>query len=106
MMEGAPEWAESTATDQTLRIDCDDRPGSWALRFITWTGTGPESGTKYLNEPGVVFGTVDEPTTVVRGSASALDLFLWGRGPRRSLTISGEASLVGTLRAIAAAATG
>ena len=106
MMEGFPAWATSTPSNQTLRIELDDQADSWSLRLITWTGVGPESGTKYRDEPGVVFELVDEPTTVMRGHASDLDLFLWGRGPKDALSVEGEASLVDTLRSIAAAATG
>jgi len=106
MMGGCPDWATSTATDQTLRIECRDRPDSWSLRFITWSGTGPESGTDYRDEPGLIFEAVGQPTTVIRGPAGDLDLFLWGRGPKEALTITGDDSSVDTLRAIAAAATG
>lgn len=106
MMEGCPDWATYTTTDQTLTIECQDRPVSWSLRFITWSGAGPESGRNYRDEPGILFETVDQPTTVMRGPAGDLDLFLWGRGPKEALTITGDGSLVDTLRAIAAAATG
>lgn len=106
MMEGCPDWATYTTTDQTLTIECQDRPDSWSLRFITWSGTGPESGDDYRDEPGFLFETVDQPTTVIRGGAGDLDLFLWGRGPKAALTITGDGRLVDTLRAIAAAATG
>jgi uncharacterized protein (TIGR03083 family) len=105
MMEGFPEWAESTPNDETVRIQCTDQPGSWSLRFITWTGTGPESGTEYRDEPGIVFEDANEPTTTIRGTASELDLFLWGRGPRERLSVDGDASLVDRLREIAAEAT-
>ena len=105
MMEGSPDWARVTPTDHTLRIECTDRAGSWSLRFMTWTGTGPESGTEYRDEPGFVFGEVGRPTTAVSGTASDLDLFLWGRGPKENLSVSGDPSLVDTLRQIAAEAT-
>ncbi|MDH3259498.1 MAG: maleylpyruvate isomerase family mycothiol-dependent enzyme [Acidimicrobiia bacterium] len=105
MMEGYPDWATSAATDQTLEIECNDRPGSWSMRFITWTGTGPESGTSHNDEPGIAFESVDDPTTIVRGTAGDLDLFLWGRGPKDRLIVDGDPSLVDTLRAIAAEAT-
>jgi uncharacterized protein (TIGR03083 family) len=106
MMEGYPDWATATATDQTLRIDCRDRSDSWSMRFITWSGTGPESETKYENKPGIAVEDVDNPATILGGAAGDLDLFLWGRGPKDHLTTEGDPSLIDSLRAIAADATG
>jgi uncharacterized protein (TIGR03083 family) len=106
MMEGYPEWATPTATQDTLRIECTDQPGSWSLIFITWSGTDPESGTDYLGEPGILFEDVKKPTAVLRGAASGLDLFIWGRGPREALATEGDLALVEVLRSIAADSTG
>ena len=106
MMEGHPEWATPTAAQDTLRIECTDQPGSWSLRFITWSGTGPESGTVYQDEPGIVFEEVAKPAAVLHGTATDLDLFLWGRGPREPLAMDGNLALVEKVRAIAADSTG
>jgi uncharacterized protein (TIGR03083 family) len=106
MMEGHPEWATPTATHDTLRIECTDQPGSWSLRFITWSGTGPESGTVYQDEPGIVFEEVARSTAVLHGTATDLDLFLWGRGPREPLATDGNLAMVEKIRAIAADSTG
>lgn len=106
MMEGHPEWATPTATRDTLRIECTDQPGSWSLRFITWSGTDPESGTVYQDEPGIVFEEVAKPAAVLHGTATDLDLFLWGRGPREPLAMDGNLALVEKVRAIAADSTG
>jgi uncharacterized protein (TIGR03083 family) len=105
MMEGFPSWASSTTTGDTLRIECTDRPGSWSVRFITWSGVRPESGTDYQNEPGIVFEPIQAATATLSGTASDLDLFLWGRAPKERLSIAGDETLVDKLREIAAAAT-
>ena len=46
-----------------------------------------------------------DPDTTVEGTAAALDLWLWGRGPLEQLTVSGDRSLPGRLRSLAADAT-
>ena len=106
MMEGSPDWAAVQGTSHTLRIECTDQPGSWSMRFITWSGTSPQTGIDYRDEPGIVFEETDQPTTILRGPAGALDLFVWGRGPRDTLAAAGDLSLVDRLRATAAASTG
>jgi hypothetical protein len=105
MMEGFPTWATSTTTGDTLRIECTDRPGSWSVRFITWSGGSPESGNDYRNEPGIVFEPMQAATTTLSGTASDLDLFLWGRAPKERLSITGDEALVDRLRGIARDAT-
>ncbi len=106
MIEGYPRWASATETADTLTLECTDQPGSWSMRFITWSGTGSESGTEYRNEPGIVFAEMDQPTTVLRGTAGDLDLFIWGRTPGDHLTAVGDPSLVDRLRVLAALSTG
>ncbi|MCK2241186.1 MULTISPECIES: maleylpyruvate isomerase family mycothiol-dependent enzyme [unclassified Crossiella] len=46
-----------------------------------------------------------EPDVVLRGPASALDLWLWGRGDAAELTVEGDRSAVAALRAAVAAVT-
>lgn len=104
-MVGSPEWSEEIRSEPTLRLECTDQPGTWDLRFMTWSGTNPESGNEYQDEPGVVFDEVAGPSAVAQGSASDLDLFLWGRSPGDRLAVEGDTSLLDALRSIAAAAT-
>ena len=106
MMEGYPGWAAATETGDTLRIECTDQPGDWSVRFISWSGTGPGSRIEYRNEPGIVFAETDKPTTVLRGTAGDLDLFIWGRGPSDNLVAEGDPSMVDRLRDVAALSTG
>jgi hypothetical protein len=75
------------------------------MRFITWSGTGPGTGNRYNNEPGFVFEEAVDPTVTIRGAASDLDLFLWGRGATDRLAVEGNEELVHRLRRIAADAT-
>jgi len=46
-----------------------------------------------------------EPDAVLRGPASALDLWLWGRGDAAELTVEGDRSAVAALRFAVAAVT-
>jgi uncharacterized protein (TIGR03083 family) len=56
--------------------------------------------------PGIVDFCPDaDPDAVITGSASAVDLWLWGRAPETDLSIDGDMSVVRALRTACAAAT-
>ena len=65
-------------------------------------GTSPNSGNDYDFPALMLTDHLEEPSVVLRGAASALDLWLWGRGPLDQITVEGDAGVAANLRAAAA----
>jgi len=101
MLTGCPEWATVTPTDHVLRLECTDTDGTWTLRQVTFSGTSPSEGTRHAGEPAFVFDEA-APVSVVRGTASDLLLYGWGRGPADRLQVEGDVDVVRMLRTVAA----
>ena len=95
-----PEWGTFTPDGSTVTVAVDggDRYGFAFGRFV---GTGPESGTEWDFET-VVPTAPGGPA--VSGSASALDVWLWGRG--EDGVRAEDPTLMARLREAAARATG
>jgi uncharacterized protein (TIGR03083 family) len=75
-IDGVPEWG-SFIPDETTATLSIDGGASYGLRFGRIVGVGPESGKEYDLDTFLV----SEPSgTVISGSATDLDLWLWGRG--------------------------
>jgi len=102
MLTGYPSWADVTEYEGTLRLECADREAAWTLRYVTFSGTSPNSGTEFADEPSFVFADDPAPTTVARGKASDLLLYAWGRGPMSALEIVGDMTLLADFRSVAA----
>lgn len=103
MLAGAPDWAEITPGNRTIAFQAEGR--RWGLRTMTWTGTSTYSGKTYSDEPGLIADPAEMPDTFVTADALDLDLWLWGRGDLVEEGISGDQSLVGYVRSVAAEAT-
>jgi len=71
------------------------RGDSWLVQSGRWVGVG-ESGRAH-DVPGAALAASGEPAAFVRGSAEALDRWLWGRGPEPES--SGEPASLDALRA-------
>jgi len=94
--------------DEVLRLwlGCHQPPGAHADgRAIALRVPGRE-WTVALHQEVVDFCPDAEPAAVVTGSASGVDLWLWGRVPASRLTIEGDVAVARALRAAVAAATG
>ena len=84
MYGGMPPWGTWEPGEGLLRVDATDTGEEIWLRFGTFSGTSPASGTTYTDEED--FHVVDppagddEPDVVIDGPAAALDLWLWSRG--------------------------
>lgn len=103
-MSGYPPWAEVARSNVVVRLMSEGR--DWRLRFLSWTGTSPNSGRTFTDEPGIEFDDGDaKANAVVRGPGDALDLFLWGRGSADGLAVEGHPSVLLYLRDLAAAST-
>jgi uncharacterized protein (TIGR03083 family) len=101
-----PDWLKLTETDRTIELVIEDAAGRWRLRKIGYSGTSPNSGNVYADEPGFVLDDGHgDSGAVVSGRARDMLLWTWGRGPLESLTVAGDPSIAGDLRSAAADAT-
>jgi hypothetical protein len=87
-------------------VDVTDTGEEFWLRFGTFSGTSPESGTTYADEEDfhVVEAPTDgaEPDVVVDGPAAALDLWLWNRGTDAEIAVAGDRGVLERFTAIVA----
>lgn len=97
-----PSWVTITPSDSFIRLKTPQR--SWLLQEADMSGktrSGPE-----LSGPAIVLQDSGHGSPVaceISGAASALDLWLWGRGDLSNLVVTGDASHADRLRAAAAA---
>jgi uncharacterized protein (TIGR03083 family) len=91
-----PEWAtyETRAVVEFVAPDVEQR---WLVEVGHWTGTGPESGTKF-DQPRAVRAKAGNPTATV--SAPVVDLALWAWTRAGSVAICGEPASVSALDAV------
>jgi uncharacterized protein (TIGR03083 family) len=88
--DGVDEWLAINASrraggsGETIHLHCTDVEGEWLVR---WTAEGLD--IERVHAKGDV---------AARGTASDLDLYLWGRVPIESLEIFGDAALLDRLR--------
>ncbi|MEU4767063.1 maleylpyruvate isomerase family mycothiol-dependent enzyme [Actinosynnema sp. NPDC023794] len=94
--------------DEVLRLwlGCHQPPGVHTSgRAVTLRVPGRE-WTVALHEGIVDYCPRADPAAVVSGSASAVDLWLWGRVGEEHVSVEGDVAVVRALRAAVAAATG
>ncbi|WP_367131428.1 maleylpyruvate isomerase family mycothiol-dependent enzyme [Saccharothrix sp. HUAS TT1] len=94
--------------DEVLRLwlGCHQPPGAHASgRAVTLRVPGRE-WTVALHEGVVDYCPGADAAAVVSGSASTVDLWLWGRVGEEQLSVEGDVVVVRALRAAVAAATG
>ena len=106
MYGGCPPWGAWTPGEGLVRVDATDTGDEYWLRFGTFSGTDPDSGTSYADEEDfhVVSPLPDdadvEPDVVIDGPAAALDLWLWSRGDDAELSVAGDQDVLARFRAI------
>ena len=105
MYGGCPPWGSWAAGEETVRVDVTDTGESVWLRFGTFSGTDPDSGTTYADEEDFhVVAAPDneevEPDVVVDGTAQALDLWLWNRGTDADISTAGDQRVLARFRGI------
>jgi uncharacterized protein (TIGR03083 family) len=106
VMYGAcPPWGVWKPGEALMRVDTTDTGEQFWLRFGSFSGTSPDSGTTYTDEEDfhVVPAPGDdvEPDAVVDGPAVALDLWLWSRGDDAEVAMVGDEATLARFRAIA-----
>lgn len=94
MFGGAPSWAQvELDRDATLLVSTTDTGRSWVATLGRLSGTSPDSGTTYTDEPLVETTDADTSTpaaATVAGPAADLDCWLWGRPTIGQLDRSGD----------------
>lgn len=105
MYGGCPPWGSWEPGEGLVRVDATDTGSQFWLRFGTFSGTSPESGTTYGGEED--FHVVDPPTdadvepdVVIDGPAAALDLWLWSRGGDEEVSVAGDRATYERFRAV------
>jgi uncharacterized protein (TIGR03083 family) len=87
-----PSWATFIPDGTTGTVETTDTDRTWTLAFGRFSGTSPNTGKVYDMDTVVVDGAPHEPAFIARGNATALDAWLWGRGPVASLHVDGDSS--------------
>ncbi|MCP3974104.1 MAG: maleylpyruvate isomerase family mycothiol-dependent enzyme [bacterium] len=106
MMTGAPDWAESSRSDQIISIAEAKGGRTWRLRVGDFTGTSPRGNT-YAGEPTFFLDDSDDDVSAsVAGPPGDVDAWLWGRGGLATSTVVGDAELVDLVRRVASDSTG
>jgi uncharacterized protein (TIGR03083 family) len=92
MFGGKPPWGSFAGLPHFVRVDLTDTGESVWVQLGTFSGTDPESGTTYTDEPDidVVADPGTEPDAVVAGQAAALDAWLWRRGDDADIAVTGD----------------
>ncbi len=105
MYGGTPEWGTFTPGDGLLRVDLNESAQSIWVRLGLFSGTDPESGKAYLDEPdlNVVPDPGTEPDAVVAGPAGPLDAWLWKRGDDAAVSLTGDHDVCARFAALIAA---
>ncbi len=104
MYGGCPPWGSWQPGEGLVRVDATDTGQELWVRFGTFSGTDPDSGTSYSDEED--FHVVEapgedvEPDVVVDGPAGALDLWLWSRGDEAEISVVGDEATYARFRAI------
>ncbi|CAM3915659.1 hypothetical protein [Nocardioides zeicaulis] len=105
MYGGMPSWGSWEPGEGLVRVDVTDTGDAFWVRFGTFSGTDPESGTSYAGEEDfhVVEAPDDpdlEPDVVVDGTAATLDLWLWDRTDDAGVSTAGDRDVLARFRAV------
>ncbi len=102
MYGGTPAWGAFTPGEGLLRVDITGADESIWVRLGHFTGTDPDEGKSYQDEPdlNVVPDPGSEPEAVVSGPAGPMDAWLWGRGDDSSITVTGDRDVYGRFAAL------
>ena len=101
MLDDFPAWM---TYDPRWLVDLaiDENAGGGRERLMTvgfLSGTSPDTSKKYTDLPAARLAEYGEPDVTVRGRASDMDLWLWGRGSIDALRVVGDVTAAQDLRA-------
>jgi uncharacterized protein (TIGR03083 family) len=102
-----PGWARSTVDDAaTVRVRCTDTGHSWVVSLGAFSGTSPNSGTTYEEEPFLQVARMDDGRPAVAGIAGAaadVDCWLWNRPAVGPVELAGDPGVLHRFTAFVAA---
>ena len=76
---------------------CSDVDRTWLIQVRTFSGTSPNTGTTYRDEPVLAVVEHGEPTFAVAGAAADVDRWLWNRLQPGPVERFGDTSLIDSL---------
>jgi hypothetical protein len=79
MFGGVPAWATRAGDGPLGRLATTDTGTSWFVRVGRWSGTSPNTGRTYTDEPTLLLADGGEPTFEITGSSRDLDAWMWNR---------------------------
>jgi uncharacterized protein (TIGR03083 family) len=97
MFGDVPAWATSAGDGPLGRLSTTDTATSWFVRVGRWSGTSPNTGRTYTDEPTLLLADGGEPTFEITGSARDLDAWMWNRPLVGELHRSGDIEALETV---------
>jgi len=93
MYGSAPSWTTVTEDGPVGTIRCTDLDIHWAVQIRRLSGTSPETGQTYADEP--VLAIVDSAASAfdISGTAADLDRWLWRRPTAGPINRTGDAAV-------------
>ena len=106
MLTGIPDWATFLPSAEFVRLRCSDTGDQWTMSLGQVSGTSTQTGVTYDGLPAADRIADDmRPDLTIAGPAFDLLLWLWGRIPSTTLTLTGEVEIADRLRDTVTAAT-
>jgi uncharacterized protein (TIGR03083 family) len=98
MYGGDPPWGSKTLDEnRTIRVRTTDTADSWLVTLARFTGTDPDDGVTYDDEPDIHVAADDAggaAEATVSGTAEDLDCWLWQRPPLTEPVRDGDLSVL------------
>jgi uncharacterized protein (TIGR03083 family) len=98
MYGGDPPWGTKTLDEsRTIRVRTTDTGDSWLVTLATFSGTDPDDGVTYDDEPDIQVADVDPggaAQATISGTAEDLDCWLWQRPPLTEPERDGDLSVL------------
>jgi uncharacterized protein (TIGR03083 family) len=98
MYGGDPPWGTKTLDEsRTIRVLTTDTGDSWLVTLALFSGTEPDDGVTYTDEPDIQVADTDPggaAQATITGTAEDLDCWLWKRPPRAEPVRDGDLSVL------------
>jgi uncharacterized protein (TIGR03083 family) len=98
MYGGDPPWGTKTLDEsRTIRVRTTDTGDSWLVTLARFSGTDPDDGATYDDEPDIQVAGADPggpARATISGTAEDLDCWLWKRPPPAEPVREGDRSVL------------